>query len=159
MDARERVRRARQADLPSSDPETLAESENVREQMSVQHWITNSLGPALGSIREELQTLQRNQNEGLSRIQGDLTYLASAIAKSQQERRSERWMAAAICTAIALVAGLIAGVIAPRISPESQRLQRLGTSVEASWQAMSPADRRQLEKLLGWTRPTEPDAR
>jgi hypothetical protein len=60
---------------------------------------------------------------------------------------------------IALVAGVIGGSIAPRISEESQRLQRLGTSVEAGWQAMSPKERRQLEKLLGWTDPTKSAAR
>jgi hypothetical protein len=155
VDARERIQRARQTERPTPDPETLPPSENVREQMSVQNWMRNSLAPALGSIHSEITCLQRNQNNGLSEIQGQIAYLASAIKGSKQARQNERWAAAALCVTVALVAG----VIGPRISEESQRLQRLGTAVEASWQAMSPKGRRQLEKLLGWTEPTEPAAR
>jgi hypothetical protein len=45
--------------------------------------------------------------------------------------------------------------VEPRPSAEEQRLQRLGASVEARWQALSEKERHQVEKLMGWSRSTE----
>jgi hypothetical protein len=162
VDARERIWRARQADSSSPDPENLPTSENVQEQLSlqtIQTWIRDSLGPTLGLIQRELQGVQRNQNEGLSRLQGEMAYVTHALSRRPSERQRERWIAGIACIVTALIAGGIAGAISPRISSESQRLQRLGTALEATWQAMSPAERKQLEKRMGWNRPSEPDAR
>jgi hypothetical protein len=64
--------------------------------MSLQHWMRNSLAPTLGLILGEVQCLARNQNNGLSRIEGEIGYLASAIQESKQTRQNERWAAAAL---------------------------------------------------------------
>jgi hypothetical protein len=62
------------------------------------------------------------------------------------------------CAVIVMLGLGIRNVIAPLTSEESQRLQRLGTQVEERYSAMSEKEQRQLEKLMGWKRPSEPRA-
>jgi hypothetical protein len=159
VDARERIWRARQAENRTADLEALAESEPVREQPSPPTQLEKSLSANLAWVRREVQSLQEHQKENLSRLRGEVAFIASALARAEHHQQKNRWITPIVCVLIALAAGVTGGAISPRISAESQRLQRLGTAVEAGWLAMTPAERKQLEKLLGWSRPTERAAR
>lgn len=92
--------------------------------------------------------------ERWSDLEEQIAALRIAIERSRAEASQNFWVLASLCMFLAVGPTVIGTGIYPRPPAEDPRLQRLGADLEQRWQTMTAKERAQIEKILGWSRPT-----
>lgn len=158
MDAKERIRTARTATAPIAQ-----RNAKVPEPSVSQGEPRHEEKPASTRLRSETQSPATAETPTQlmldparwRALEEQVVNIWTAIERSRREANQNMWTVPIACLLLVLGAMLIENRIFPRPSAADQRLQELGADLSERWQGLSEKERRQVEKILGWTRSTE----